>query len=338
MKLAMVATALLLTFSVARAIRYLKEGPVVDAEGRQYKSPPLRVEEKGLGEPATSAAVRVHCTDTSVMVVVKANLFKTGRLSSPGELFLGEALDPRCQAAAATNGEYVIMAELQDCGSTLTASKDSMIYSNKLVFSPTYGTPPVSRNAQQGLTSSAPTQHHTFALQLMTADDWLRERASKVFHLGETLHLQAYYAAPDSGQRRVFIDSCVATLSPDPGSVPRYYFIENHGCLVDTKQGGLNSQFQLRRMDHALRLKLEVFLFNGDSRNSIFITCQLKATSKTWGSGLINKACNYERSRWKNLDGNDDVCQCCDGTCSQVSESLTCGSVSVGPLTVYPRK
>lgn len=64
---------------------------------------------------------------------------------------------------------------------------------------------------------------------LLRADDWLHERASKVFHLGETLHLQAYYAAPDSGQRRVFIDSCVTTLSPDPGSVPRYYFIENHG-------------------------------------------------------------------------------------------------------------
>lgn len=22
--------------------------------------------------------------------------------------------------------------------------------------------------------------------------------------------------------------------------------------------------------------------------------------------------------RWKNVDGNDDVCQCCDSTCSQV--------------------
>lgn len=122
MKLTVVAAALLLTFGVARAIRYLKEGPMVDAEGREYKSPLLTVEEKGLGEPATSAAVRVHCMDTSVMVVVKTNLFKTGRLSSPAELFLGETLDPRCQAAAATNGEYVIVAELQDCGSTLTVS------------------------------------------------------------------------------------------------------------------------------------------------------------------------------------------------------------------------
>lgn len=122
MKLTVVAAALLLTFGLARAIRYLKEGPVVDAEGREYKSPPLRVEEQGLGEPATTAAVHVHCMDTSIMVVVKTKLFKTGRLSSPGELFLGETLDPHCQAAAPTNGNYVMVAELQDCGSTLTVS------------------------------------------------------------------------------------------------------------------------------------------------------------------------------------------------------------------------
>lgn len=122
MKTAVVAAALLLTFGVTRAIRYLKEVPMVDAEGREYKSPPLRVEEKELGEPATSTAVRVHCMDTSVMVVVKTNQFKTGHLSSPEELFLGETLDPRCQAAAATNGDYVIVAELRDCGSTLTVS------------------------------------------------------------------------------------------------------------------------------------------------------------------------------------------------------------------------
>lgn len=122
MKIIVVAAALLLTFGGARAIRYFKEGPVVDAEGREYKSPPLSVEEKGLGEPAGTAAIRVHCMDASVMVVVKTSLFKTGRLITPGELFLGETLDPRCQAAAATNGEYVIGAELQDCGSTLTVS------------------------------------------------------------------------------------------------------------------------------------------------------------------------------------------------------------------------
>lgn len=42
-----------------------------------------------------------------------------------------------------------------------------------------------------------------------------------------------------------------------------------HRCLVDTKQGGFTSQFQPRQEDHSLQLKLDVFLFAGDSRNSV---------------------------------------------------------------------
>lgn len=60
-------------------------------------------------------------------------------------------------------------------------------------------------------------------------DDWTSETFSSVFYLGDFLHLEASYSGPDSRQRRLFIDSCVATLSPDATSVPRYYFIENHG-------------------------------------------------------------------------------------------------------------
>ena len=110
----MAAAALLLTFDV-QAIQYLKEGPVIDAEGREYKSPPLRVEKAGLRRIAS--AIRVRCTDTSMMVVVKADLFETGRPVSPKELFLGEAWNPSCYAAASTDGEYVIKAELLECGS-----------------------------------------------------------------------------------------------------------------------------------------------------------------------------------------------------------------------------
>lgn len=119
MKLTVVAAALLLTFGVVQAIRYFKDGPVIDAEGREYKTPLLGVEEDLRG---LASAVRVRCTDTSMTVVVKVDLFKTGRRVSPEELFLGEAPNPSCQAAASTDGEYVIRAELLDCGSQSSVS------------------------------------------------------------------------------------------------------------------------------------------------------------------------------------------------------------------------
>lgn len=63
----------------------------------------------------------------------------------------------------------------------------------------------------------------------LRADDWTTEIFSSVFYLGDLLHLEASYTGPDP--RQLFIDSCVATLTPDVTSVPRYYFIENNGYL-----------------------------------------------------------------------------------------------------------
>ncbi|KAM9346007.1 zona pellucida sperm-binding protein 3-like [Symphorus nematophorus] len=321
--------ALLLSFAVgvADAIRSSKEGPITDAEGREYKSAALRLNEENIRgpQPNDGSTVRVQCTETSMIIVVKADVFKNGRLVFPGELFLGgreeHSQGSQCQPAAASAAEYVIEAGLQDCGSTLTTSEDSVIYSNKLIISPaatdhgitrtTRAVVPVSCHFKRTHFVSSSTQqlpltlstsakfsadHSAFSLKLRT-DDWTSETSTGVFYLGDLLHIEASYTGPDSGQRRLFIDSCVATLSPDVTSVPRYYFIENHGCLTDAKEGGSNTLFQPRTRSYSLQLQFNAFLFHQHSRNLIFITCQLKATSEMWKSSPINKACNYVHSR-----------------------------------------
>uniref|UniRef100_A0A3Q3VY79 Zona pellucida sperm-binding protein 3 n=1 Tax=Mola mola TaxID=94237 RepID=A0A3Q3VY79_MOLML len=279
------AASLALLLAVAQAIRTLKEGPMIDAEGREYKSAPAPA-------PVPAAAGGASGKDRAV---------------SPADVFLGE---PRCRAAAAAaDGEFVIEAELQDCGSKSSISGDSLLYSNQLVIAPAPRTRsitrlpraviPVScryRRTQLVSSSVQPSgsgRTSTFSLRLMT-DDWRGETSSRVFYLGDMLRLQASYTGPDSGRRRLFIDSCVAALSPDTTSVPRYYFVENHGCLTDAKQGGRDALFRPRQRAHTLQLQLNAFLFQQDARNS---------------------ACNYEHSRWKNVDGHDDACRCCDSTC-----------------------
>lgn len=124
---ASLALLLSLAFGVADAIRSLKDGPITDAEGREYKSATLRIDEKHASRPQLNdgSTIRIQCTETSMVIVVKADLYKNGRLVSPYELLLGEAERPqssRCRAVAAGYGEYVIEAELQDCGSKLTVS------------------------------------------------------------------------------------------------------------------------------------------------------------------------------------------------------------------------
>lgn len=113
----MATLVLLLLFvcGAANAIRLLKEGPMIDAEGREYKSAVIK--------PQLQArpAVDVQCTETSMIVVIMADLHPNSRL----EAVLGEAgrsQGGRCRAVATEDNEYIIEAELQDCGSKLTVS------------------------------------------------------------------------------------------------------------------------------------------------------------------------------------------------------------------------
>ncbi|XP_075994840.1 zona pellucida sperm-binding protein 3-like [Genypterus blacodes] len=380
---AFVLLLLSFAFAAVAAIRVLKEGPMIGADGREYKSAALRFPAEH--EPSTESftgdsSVQVQCTDSSMVIRIKADLYQNGRRVSPKELSLGQSkhlMSSQCQSVAVSDAEYVIEAGLHDCGSRLTISKDSVIYSNNLMFSPSASYHGIARmdNAvvpvschyernhfvssngqQQLLTVSTPAKYpgasSGFSLKLMT-DDWTKEEVSNIFYLGDILHLEASHRAADPGRRRVFIDSCVATLTPDTTSVPRYYFIENHGCLVDAKEEGSNAKLQYGSRADTLRLQLDAFLFHKDPRNSIFITCQLKATTETWRSSATVKACNYVHSRWENVDMDDSACRCCESSCYTSStrwnvrlnpgrlnhkDDAACGSVTLGPLTILPSK
>ncbi|XP_017277273.1 zona pellucida sperm-binding protein 3 [Kryptolebias marmoratus] len=346
-----------LAFGVTEAIRALKEGPMIDAEGREYKSVPAVDDSRP--KSSDKPTVHVRCTETSMIVFIQADFYRTGRLVSPGELFLGDAKyskSSKCRAVPAGDHEYIIEADLQDCGSKLTVADDDVIYSNNLIFSPAVGhhgitrmteaAVPVSCHYKRKHTVSSTTQQQEkplsfstssggspFSLKLMT-DDWLDERFSNTYLLGEPLYLKAWYSGRDS--RRLFVDSCVATLTPDPTSVPRYYLIEQHGCFTDAKDGGLNSFFLPRTAADSLRFQLDAFLFYNELRNTIYITCQLKATHQL-KSSPVNKACNYVHSRWVNVEGNDGMCWCCNSVCRKrlPKDDVVCDSLTLGPLMIF---
>lgn len=112
-----------LAFVVTDAIRTLTEGPMIDAEGREYKLfPPM---DNCKANPSSKPTVRVQGTEASVIIFIQADFYRTGHLVAPGELFLGDAKFSKrsqCQASPVSDHEYVIEANLQDCGSKLTVS------------------------------------------------------------------------------------------------------------------------------------------------------------------------------------------------------------------------
>ncbi|KAK5620416.1 hypothetical protein CRENBAI_024453 [Crenichthys baileyi] len=349
-----------LTCGVSDAIRSLKEGPMIDAEGREYKS--VNLGDYNRPNHSEKPTVRVQCTEVSMIIFILPDFYNNGRLVLPRDLFLGDAKywkNKRCQAVDTGDGEYVIEAELQDCGSKLTVSSDDLIYSNNLILSPPIGSIGITRTAEAVVpvschykrthtVSSAVQQRPTLSISSkfpfgssislkLKTDDWLGEKNSNTFYLGDPLHLEATYTGPD--QRELFIDRCVATLTPDSTSVPRYYFIENYGCFVDAKDGGLHSVFLPRSKPSSLQFQLDAFLFQNDLRNTIYVTCKIKATHQLWKSNPTSKVCNYMHSSWKNVDGTDAVCQCCKSVCAkQMPEDVICDTLTLGPLIIIPRK
>lgn len=136
------------------------------------------------------------------------------------------------------------------------------------------------------------------------------ERPSYQYFLGDIINIEAtvrqYFHVP----LRVYVDRCVATLSPDMSSNPRYAFIESHGwgslmswlmlfcsvkiandqhknlfanlwcyftcssacrCLVDGIITGSDSKFMARTADYKLQFQLEAFRFQGAESGMVSI-------------------------------------------------------------------
>uniref|UniRef100_A0A3B3V5C1 Zona pellucida sperm-binding protein 3 n=1 Tax=Poecilia latipinna TaxID=48699 RepID=A0A3B3V5C1_9TELE len=314
---------------VSDAIRPLKEGPMIDAQGREYKTVSLEDSSRPTHESKTT--VRVECTEVSMIIFIQADFYNNGRLVSPQELFLGDAKywkNKQCQAVDAGDGEYVIEADLHDCGSKLMVIGNNFIYSNNLILSPVVGSLGITRatgavvpvschykrypgsHCEQHCPARSPDWDRNDYLLCLHTDDWSAEKYSNTVYLGDPLHLEVSYSGLD--QRKLFIDLCVATLTADSTSVPRYCFIENHGCFVDARDGGLNSVFKPRSMTSSLQFQFDAFLFQDDLRNTDWQNYFLIKHHK-----CINYSCMH--FSWKNVDGLDGVCQCCKGVCSKLT-------------------
>lgn len=112
--LALTALLMVLTGG-ARGIRVWKVGPEVGPDGRRYKTAGLQAED--FVQPL---AVSVHCTENSMVVRARADLYGTGRLVTASELRLGPDISKgKCGAVQREDTELVITAGLHECGAEL---------------------------------------------------------------------------------------------------------------------------------------------------------------------------------------------------------------------------
>ncbi|NXN20104.1 ZP3 protein, partial [Indicator maculatus] len=266
--------------------------------------------------------VSVQCQEAQLVVRVHRDLFGTGRLVKAADLSLGSASClPVAQSAA--EGTVTFVAGLHECGSSLRVTPDALIYSTTLNYNPAPGANPLLVRSSPALvpvechyprrdnvSSSAakPTWapfHSTlaseeqlpFSLHLMN-EDWSAERGSSIFQLGEVLHFQAGVQSENHAALRLFVDSCVASPSPERSSAPQYAFIDFNGCLVDGQLDDATSTFLApRARQDVLQFAVDAFKFAGGSSSSLlYITCHLKVSLADQAPDPLNKACSFNKA------------------------------------------
>ncbi|XP_069463317.1 zona pellucida sperm-binding protein 3 [Ambystoma mexicanum] len=294
---------------------------------------------------APLSPVAVQCQEAAMVVTVQRDLFGTGKLVQAADLKLGAAF---CGYTSIAADAVILQSALQDCGNTLQMTSDTLVYRSILTYNPSpSGSAVIIRSnpaqvliqciyPRSGNVSSNPIKPTwipfsstvsaegslVFSLRLMN-DNWSSERSSNTFQLGEVFHIEASVDTGNHASMRLFVDSCVATLTPDKASSPRYDLINSNGCLVDGKLSDSSSAFRApRSQPNVLQFSVDAFRFIGDSRSLIYITCALKAVDATQAPNAVNKACSYSgvSSSWLPVEGAGSICSCCDGgSCGLVS-------------------
>ncbi|XP_069042802.1 zona pellucida sperm-binding protein 3-like isoform X2 [Lepisosteus oculatus] len=326
--------------------------------------------------------IRVQCGEATVRVSVDRLYFGEPGPVSAASLRLGE--DPRAPGsctpeptASVPGAALVITARLHECGSVSRVTPQALVYLNKLVYSPS----PAGGVLERASPVLVPLECHyrrkhrvsseavrptwlpftstrsaggllRFSLRTMN-EDWGSPRLSSVFYLGETVRLEAAVSSQGHPPLRLFVDRCVATLTPDPDSSPSYAVIDHHGCLLDGTTPGSPSAFRSPRIrPEILQFSMVAFRFLRDTRSELYLTCHLKAMPADRSPDPVNKACSFShRTRsWAPLEGRAGVCSCCrTGSCSEPSRGSGQRSGShlpfaeggemdtgLGPLQVLP--
>ncbi|MBN3292763.1 ZP3 protein, partial [Polypterus senegalus] len=142
-------------------------------------------------------------------------------------------------------------------------------------------------------------------------------RTSNVYYLNDQVLIEATVSTENQTPLRLFIDSCVATLSNGTISNPSYSIIGNDGCLLDSTYLDSTSAFITPRSHpNKLLFSFQAFRFYANSQNLIYITCHLKVTTLDQTPDGLYKACFFSQANnsWYAVEGDPVICACCQSS------------------------
>ncbi|KAI5615809.1 zona pellucida glycoprotein 3b precursor [Silurus asotus] len=266
------SAALLLLTGGARGIRVCKEeGPRVVADVRPIKALGFRPE-----DCVQPVAVSVHCTENSMMIRARADLYGTGRLVTASELRLGtDSSAENCGAVQREDTELVITAGLHECGAELRVSTEPNRTGCVCV---------------RTLLTSTPSEGHVEDDSLVYSNTLFHvptlNRFGIIRSVGVAIPVQCRYKSMDS----VCFTSFYCTVYINAHDSDNYDWMSLSLMDVFQSDDGVSVMASVLSARHS---PVKLFL----QHCVMFITCWMKTADSVQEKNSVKKACSYVGNR-----------------------------------------
>ncbi|KAK5857157.1 hypothetical protein PBY51_010420 [Eleginops maclovinus] len=287
--------------------------------------------------------VEVFCDDSKLTLLVDKS--SNGVILTREELQLGGG----CYSNRQLPNQFVFAYSLDECGTTPVMQNGLVMFSNSLHLNlkkhlPTGGQTPstvriscIPKRSYTNLFDSTafPETGKNFNIKAMNPT-WTGIAETNIYKRGQVVNLQVS-AKVSSEQKQLFIPSCFVSASPEPQTKPRHAVIMNKGCAAPLGSPHAVVQFVASGRADVVNLVLNTSYLISE----LYIHCSVLKSDQGVNTG--SKSCNYNmmQSRWEDLRGNAEVCECCSSKCrglsvKHLSEDAK-SVISTGPLLIVDK-
>ncbi|XP_049917993.1 zona pellucida protein C [Epinephelus moara] len=284
--------------------------------------------------------IEVFCDESKLTVLVDKR--SNGDTLTGEELQLGDG----CYSNRELPNQFVFTYSVDECGTTADVMQNGLVrYTNSLHLdlkklpSTWWQTPSsvhiscIPKRSYDNLFDSMtfPENGKTFSIKAMNPS-WTSTADSNVYKRGQVVNFQV--SAKTRPEQQLFIQSCFVSASPEPQTRRKHAVIMNKGCTAP-----LGSPHAVAQFVASDRADVVNFVLNTSYLISeLFIHCTALVSDQGVTSG--SKSCNYNmiQSRWEDVSGNVDVCECCSSKCRGLSvrhlPEDAKATVSTGPFVI----
>ncbi|XP_041667897.1 zona pellucida protein C isoform X2 [Cheilinus undulatus] len=310
----------------------------------QWQAPPSELQLLAEFPPIVNLPqVEVFCDESKLTLLVDKR--SNGMVLTREEIQLGYD----CLSSKELPNKFVFIYSLDECGTTHVVQNGLGMFTNSLHFNlknppiswwPTPSTVHIScipkrSYKNENFISTPPVSGEAITIKAMNPS-WTSPAELTEYRRGQVISLQVS-AFTRPGQQ-LFIQSCFLSSSPEPQIKPRHAVIMNKGCTAPLGSTHAPVQFVASSRADVVNFVLNTSYLISE----LYIHCSVLISDQ--GVTFTSKSCNYNaiQSRWEDLSGTTEVCECCSSKCKGLSmkhlSDDTKAVVSAGPFVTVEKE